>query len=241
MPRGPFATPSAREIVTRTHVLRITVRPTPTPTPRPLPVTIIPPRATPRNARIVARSLQGRAGASASLRDALRPPFARSRATAARPVWDIAAGNGVSGAREAGNGAPAGSASGSGSQGNGTGVGPADEACGYVTFSDPHGSQFDPRTRGFFVDIRMSVHFADGSMQTTMLDYPWYYTSEAANPWSDRNAKDPNFPTRFQPPPSQKFASEPALVKYVADHSTPDGITMLQECPAPTPAVEGVP
>lgn len=72
-------------------------------------------------------------------------------------------------------------------------------------------------------------------MQTTILDYPWYYPSEAANPWSDQNVKDPDFPTRFQAPPPEKLAEEPALVKYVAKHSTPDGMTMLRDCPEPSP------
>ncbi len=86
----------------------------------------------------------------------------------------------------------------------------------------------------------MSVHFADGSAETMLLDYPWYYPSEAANPWSDRNAADPTFPTRFQPPPEQKAAGEPQLVKYVMEHSTPDGATLLSDCPTtpPTPATQ---
>lgn len=78
----------------------------------------------------------------------------------------------------------------------------------------------------------MSVHFADGSAQSVMLDYPWYYPSEAANPWSDQNLKDPNFPTRFQPPPADRVSGEPPLVQYVAQHSTPDGMTLLRDCPA---------
>jgi hypothetical protein len=107
-----------------------------------------------------------------------------------------------------------------------------------VTFSDPHGSQFDAKTHGFWVDIRMAVHFADGSAQSMILDYPWYYPNEAANPWSDQNLKDPNFPTRFQPPPAAKLGDEPPLVQYVVTHSTRDGMTLLQECPQPsaTPA-----
>jgi len=77
----------------------------------------------------------------------------------------------------------------------------------------------------------MSVHFADGSSHSVMLDYPWYYASEAANPWSDQNLKDPSFPTRFQPPPADKASSEPPLVQYVVTHSTRDGMTMLADCP----------
>ncbi len=135
----------------------------------------------------------------------------------------------------AGNGAAAGAGNGSGMHGNGNDAASGDEPCGFVTFSDPHGSQFDPRTRGFWVDIRMSVHFAGGAAQSMILDYPWYYPSEAANPWSDRNLTDPDFPMRFQPPPAEKIAGEPTLVKYVMERSTPDGMTMLRDCPTPTP------
>jgi hypothetical protein len=138
-----------------------------------------------------------------------------------------------------GNGNGAGTGAGTGTQGAGTGAASGAPPCGYVTFSDPHGSHYDPHTRGFWVDIRMSVHFADGSAQAMILDYPWYYSSEAANPWSSRNVNDPNFPTRFQPPPSEKLAGEPELVKYVMDRSTPDGATILRDCPEPssTPAL----
>ena len=79
----------------------------------------------------------------------------------------------------------------------------------------------------------MSVHFANGTLQSMILDYPWYYPSEAANPWSDENVKDPNFPTRFQPPPSSKAQTEPLLVQYVATHSSSDGMTLLRECAQP--------
>jgi hypothetical protein len=84
----------------------------------------------------------------------------------------------------------------------------------------------------------MSVHFADGTSQSMILDYPWYYPSEAANPWSDQNLKDPNFPTRFQPPPADRIDGEPPLVQYVVTHSTADGLTLLRYCPEPpsTPA-----
>ncbi len=72
-----------------------------------------------------------------------------------------------------------------------------------------------------------------------ILDYPWYYPNEAANPWSDQNLKDPNFPTRFQPPPAGKIAGEPPLVKYVMERSTPEGMTLLRDCPTPAPSGSG--
>jgi hypothetical protein len=157
-----------------------------------------------------------------------------------RPIWDLTTSGKPAGPTSAGSGTTAGSGTGAGTQGAGSGTPVGAPPCGFVEFSDPHGSHYDSATRGFWVDIRMSVHFADGSSQSTILDYPWYYASEAENPWSDRNLRDPNFPTRFQAPPMDKVADEPQLVRYVMQHSTFDGATLLNDCPqAPaTPAAQ---
>ena len=155
------------------------------------------------------------------------PAHARAQRTVAavaytgRPVWETGSGHAV--ATVAGDAA---GLQGDGTQSNGEDTIASDEPCGFVEFSDPHGSRFDRRTGGFYVDIRMSVHFADGSRQSLILDYPWYYASENANPWSAHNVRDSNFPTRFQPPPSEKRAAEPQLLQYVAQHSTSDGMTL---------------
>ncbi len=181
---------------------------------------------------MLAKSVEGRAGA--------RGAAARTKAPAqrygAKPVWDVGAGSGTGQLAGAQTGSATGSGSGSGTTGGGSGAAAGSEPCGFVEFSDPHGSAFDARSRGFYVDIRMQVHFADGTSQSLVLDYPWYYSSEAANPWSDRNLRDPNFPTRFQPPPQSKLGNEPELVRYVIDHSTVDGMTLLKDCPSPTPS-----
>jgi hypothetical protein len=181
---------------------------------------------------------EARAGASPAFHRAIPVQHAALRSAASRPVWDVAASGTALSATTAGSGTSGGAGTGSGSQGAGSGAASGTPPCGYVTFSDPHGSHFDSRTHGFYVDIRMSVHFADGSVQSMLLDYPWYYSSEAENPWSDRNLRDPNFPTRFQPPPTEKATGEPQLVRYVMEHSTPNGSTLLDDCPAapPTPA-----
>jgi hypothetical protein len=214
-------------------MLRIGARPSPTPAPHRVVSRI---RAlTPIRAHVLAsvpaaRGTQRTRTASGAA--APKPPaFSNSK-----PIWDVAAAGSRSGAgtSQSGNAAGAGGTSGESASGNGAAAG--NEPCGYVDFSDPHGSHFDSQTRGFWVDIRMTVHFADGSSQSTILDYPWYYPSEAANPWSQANLRDPNFLPRFQPPPAAKTAGEPPLVQYVIAHSTPDGLTLLNDCPSATPA-----
>jgi hypothetical protein len=230
VPQRLAVRPAQPEVVTRVAIVRIAKRAVATPHPRIVRIVYRPPAHLTAH-RAAARIRSGSHTANGSQRPPAKAPPHRSLQS--KPIWDVGKGIAVSanraGARAAGGGAGA-----DGRSGNNAAAG--DEPCGFVTFSDPHGSQFDPRTRGFRVDIRMSVHFADGSMQSMILDYPWYYASEAANPWSDANLKDPSFPTRLQTPPPEKLDGEPELVKYVIGHSTPDGMTLLKECPtAPQP------
>jgi hypothetical protein len=226
-------TNSPPEIVAHARMLRIATRPSATPAPhRAVRHVLV---LTPLPRRVLARVPAARGAQhkrTAPGAAAPKPPaFSNSK-----PIWDVAAAGTSAGAGvgQSGNAGGAGGTAGESTSGDGSAAG--DEPCGYVDFSDPHGSHFDPQTRGFWVDIRMTVHFADGSSQATILDYPWYYPSEAANPWSQANLRDPNFLPRFQPPPAAKAAGEPPLVQYVIAHSTPDGLTLLKDCPAATPA-----
>jgi hypothetical protein len=232
IPPAASQSPPEREIVQpRTLFVRIRPRPTPSPPPR---VVAVAPAVTPAPARLRSTGREGRAKAARSRPAAPRPLVLRTQPSGSKPVWGDIARSGA-GALASQSGVSAGSGEGAGKAGEESGAAGGSEPCGLVEFSDPHGSQYDPRTRGFYVDIRMSVHFADGSAQSLILDYPWYYESEAANPWSDRNLKDPSFPTRFQPPPAAKAANEPELVRYVMDHSTADGMTLLKDCPTAAP------
>ncbi len=223
--------------MTRARIIVITRRPSPPPTP--VPVRIPSHRVAPAIVRIRARAAVGRRGTAISMRLTNSVAQRTSRASNSKPLWDVRNAADPAASLTGGGTAAAGAGSGSGEQGNGSGAASGDEPCGFVTFSDPHGSQFDTRTGGFWVDIRMSVHFSGGTSQSMILDYPWYYPNEAANPWSDQNLKDPNFPTRFQPPPAGKIAGEPPLVKYVMERSTADGMTLLRDCPTPAPAGSG--
>jgi len=235
IPRGPATAPPQREIVTRAQVLRVVI-PAVKPAPRPQPTVALSrvPTPPPNRVRKLANALAGRAGSRHDPAARLRQ--APAQRYGAKPVWDVGGRSTTGQLAAAQTGSAIGSGSGSGTQGTGSGATTGAEPCGFVEFSDPHGSSFDARTRGFYVDIRMRVHFADGTSQSLVLDYPWYYASEAANPWSDQNQRDPNFPTRFQPPPQSKLGNEPELVRYVIDHSTADGMTLLHDCPSPTPS-----
>lgn len=239
IPPGLAHPPASDEVVTHVAILRVAIRKVPTPAPSRQPTSLAKQRKV--VAVVNAGARRSRLPNRAVVRVASRPSTARARpvqSPASKPVWDAASASTNAGARLASAGGNGNASDGAGSAGNGAGATGAEQPCGFVTFSDPHGSAYDVRTRGFWVDIRMSVRFADGTSQSLILDYPWYYASEAANPWSDRNLKDPDFPTRFQAPPPEKLASEPALVQYVMHHSTPEGLTLLGDCPTASPANE---
>ncbi|HEY6326933.1 MAG TPA: hypothetical protein VIW73_10530 [Candidatus Cybelea sp.] len=216
--------PPSAEVVTRAQIVHVAIRSVATPTPRPVRVAeqVRPIAAAPAPRRAAARRAQPRR-------------IVKLAPAQGRPIWDAAGGGNSHGiVASAGTGTNASAGAGGDAAAPASDIGP----CGFVTFSDPRGSQYDSRTHGFWVDIRMAVRFSDGSKQSMILDYPWYYPSEAANPWSDANLRDPNFPTRFQQPPLGKAADEPPLVHYVMAHSTADGLTLLRDCPAPSPAAE---
>ena len=143
--------------------------------------------------RASARLAPGRSGGSAAAARPVVLHVALRTARSARPVWDRADGRALTTLPLNGNGTSAASGNGAGTQGNGNGAANGGQPCGFVTFSDPHGSQFDRHTHGFWVDIRMSVQLADGSRRSLILDYPWYYPSEAANPWSMRISRIQTF------------------------------------------------
>jgi hypothetical protein len=233
VPRMPGTQTPGYEVVSRAQIARVAIRPAPTARPRTQRAAVktnVMHLVPHRHVRTIGRAMEGRAGGRTG-RPARRVALAAQYGS--KPVWDVpGSGSGTAQLATAANG----SGNGQGSQGNGNDAASATEPCGFVTFSDPHGSQYDARTRGFNVDIRMSVHFADGSSQSLILDYPWYYASEAVNPWSAQNLRESDFPTRFQPPPPGKIDEEPALVRYVADHSTADGMTLLKDCPTSAPS-----
>ncbi|MHB8178859.1 MAG: hypothetical protein ACYDA5_07915 [Vulcanimicrobiaceae bacterium] len=211
--------------------------PTPTPQPQPTPVAIvhtrvIAPVATP----VPVHQTPGKAAHAERIhhQGAARPK--PPHLTPATPIPQVVPTGGQGAG--AGHAAGAGSLGHGGSQGTGSGAsgtgsgGGGQQPCGYVVFINRNGlSLYDKQTGGFFVNIKMEVHFPDGRMAAVNLDYPWYYPNQAENPWSRQNLDNPDFPVTFQSPPPGKRSGQPPLVQYVMAHSTAHGFTLLRQCP----------
>ncbi|MDQ2681318.1 MAG: hypothetical protein M3Y21_09945 [Candidatus Eremiobacteraeota bacterium] len=230
--------PTPPEKVTIARLVRIEHRPTPAPrpTPKPTPPPIVhihpvffsTPRPVPKIVNPAPKKALRTEGAAAPT-----VRIHRSKHSVSVPVWDR---GGAIGAGHAGHGTGGGSTgtggNGEGGVGNGNGGPPAaNEPCGFVEFININTPKYDKRTGGFYQDIRMVVNFPDGSNQAVNLDYQFYWPSEAAFPFSDRNIGSGD-PIPMQLPPADKAVGEPPLVQYVLKHTTPDGLTLLKDCPA---------
>ncbi len=224
------------------HVVTIEHRPKPTPRP---------PTVHPRHTTVIAPAHVAVAtpGHSAPHRRVARraqaPPRVRTLHHARpNPVRIVMGGQGAgakTGKAPVGGAGAGGAGTGQGDTGSGSGAAASDEPCGYVEFVDIGGLfAIDKQRGGLLINIRMIVHFPDGHTEDVALDYPWYYPDQAANPWSDQNVKNQDFPVTFQWPPATKASGEPPLVKYVMQHTTRAGYTKLKDCPG-EPSVSASP
>ena len=122
-------------------------------------------------------------------------------------------------------------AAGSGSDAGGASAGlvNADEPCGEVDFIAYDAPKF--RGKMTYEKIKATVHFPDGRVAGAEFPYPWVYASDADDPWSQRNIRNQHFITRAQlPPPGTNEDLYPDVIRYVLDHTRPDGTTVLREC-----------
>lgn len=231
------------------QLLRISIVHKASPTPRPTPTPVVHIKmqviATPRHVAVVTTpspapaAPKARAGLAKSIAHTIyHSPHVEHVAIAKHH----AGGSGL-GARGAGRGVvgTSGNGTGAGGVGNGTGTGghgtgtggyaAADEPCGFVEFVNIEDAHYDRSTGGFYQKIRMMVHYGDGHVAGTVLDWNWYWPSEAAFPWSDQNIHNQDFPVPFQFPPADKVAGEPPEVQYVIAHTSANGVsTILKDC-----------
>lgn len=229
--------PTAREVVLPVQVVferPVRAVPRPTPRPRPQAAVVRTPPAPAARPRTVARApVAHRAPA------VVVPPRAPAVvAVAAGPVetnapaaigtdpgTDAGTSAGITGGEAAGTGASAG---GSGAADEGATV---DRPCGSVEFV-PVAPARRVRDTAYEM-IRAIVHYRDGREATGTFPYPWVYPDgERSDPWSQVNLLFARHaPVAAQlPPPGSDPAGFPPLIRFVLDHTTPQGRTVLESC-----------
>ena len=228
---APVETITIAKIVKIEHRPKPTPKPTPRPTPTPQPVVhtkviaethtptpVINPGSPSQNHHI--RRI-------ASARPLVHTRY-HSKPVAHIPVGGHGAGTSRTATANTGGIGPGGNGTGVSGSGNGTGGAPAaHEPCGFVEFIPTDQPHIDSGTGRVWENVEVRVHFPDGTTQTQVLDYPFYYAAISQDPFADRSVSDPT----FQFPPSGQRAGEPELVQYVMAHSTGDGVTRLKDCP----------
>jgi len=224
-----------------------TPRPTPVPTPIPTPVPTPPPRlvrATP--APVAQRAAPRRSappGGAQPLPSALPSLTFPTVAVVASPVPAASAaaaagapGVGTGSGTGSGSGAGTGTGAGNGTGGTGNGQVNADVPCGFVEFIPESDVRIDRGTA--YERIRATVHFRDGHTESAVFPYEWVYPNgEQTDPWSATNTRlHANDPVRAQlPPPGSDLRRLTPLIRYIIDHTTPNGRTLLEECPSSRP------
>jgi len=210
---------------------RPTARPTPVPTSAPVPViraTLAPvERAAPR-AEVHAGGVS--AAAPRALRPVVHHAITLPKAAGASGVAR-APGSGDGAGSGSGTGDDTGSGAGNGGGGTGTGAITADAPCGYVEFLPDD----KPRIVGnvSYETVRATVHYPDGHTNSDDFPYPWVYTDYMeTDPWSPMNVRRTDLVAFAQlPPPGADTGRYSGLIRYILDHTNPNGSTVLQPCP----------
>jgi hypothetical protein len=229
---------------------RPTPRPTPQPTPRPTPkppppppIVYVPPRATvapvPQIAAAKAAGIRAPVHGGAASKPIhhfknfdVYQQLAKSGLGHAAGVSGGGTGTGVGPA--AGGGAN-GTGAGNGETGTGAGAVNANTPCGEVLFNVRGAPEYH---NGAATErITATVQFPDGHTETDTFPYTWtYHDGERDDPWSSTNLPNHNLSVRLIfPPPGTDTASFPPLIKYILEHSRPNGTTVLEDCPNQTP------
>lgn len=224
------ATKAPIERLTIAKIVRITHRapPTPKPTPKPIVHTkvIAQTHVQPRVVNQGAPAAQQRVHRIASARPTIHTRY-HSKPTVHAPTGGHGLGTSKTAKPVTGGVGPGGVGTGESGTGEGTGGAPAaHEPCGAVYFSPSGTPTRDARTGRIWEYVTLIVHFPDGSQQSVDLDYPFYYSSEADDPFLHQELD-----ATFQFPPPNQAANEPPLVQYVIQHTRAGGYTTLRDCP----------
>ncbi len=230
----PAAAPPERIVASTVVLERAAPTPSPTPRPRPTPPPAPVVHVTPAPAeRAAPAALHHAGGVSAAAPRAEHPivhrAVTRPKATGTSGVA-LAPGRGTGAGSGSGTGDDAGSGAGDGSGGDGMGAVNADVPCGDVDFVPDD----KPRIVGdvSYETIRATVHYPDGHQDSDDFPYPWVYADYMdADPWSPLNVRKTTTIAAQLPPPGSDTHRYPELIRYILDHTTPAGWTILQPCP----------
>jgi hypothetical protein len=224
--------PAPAEKITIAKLVRIEHRATPAPSPVPTPTPFVQTH-TPAPTHVRPRIVNpGKPAEKQRVkRIASAHPLVRTRHHSKPSVHVPVGGHGAGTSKKAvaltGSLGPGGTGTGTSGNANGAGGAPEGiEPCGYVEFYETADPTIDPSTGQVWEHLMISVHFPGGAQQTQPLDYPFYYASRDQDPFMQNTRV-----ATFQFPPPAQRADEPALVQYVMQHTTPDGLTKLKDCP----------
>lgn len=217
-------------------------RPTPTPTPKPTPppiVHLVHPTLAPVPQIAAAKAPEPKATSHGGAKAAPAHHFhfkvykRIKTSPAGKAVGITGTGTGISaGSGTGGDNGTTGT--GNGTAGTGNGAVNANTPCGEVDFV-PTGAPDYSRKNGSAAErIRATVRFPDGHQESDMFPYQWVYQNgEQDDPWSNTNLKrQVEIPLIF-PPPGSDTSAYPPIIKYILDHTRPDGTTVLSDCPKP--------
>lgn len=220
------------ERITIAKMVRIIHRAPPTPKPTPKPIVhakvVAETHVQPRIVSPAAPAQHQQVHRVASARPTIHTRY-HSKPAVHVPTGGHGLGTSKSAKAVTGGVGPGGTGTGESGAGAGAGGAPAaHEPCGYVDFAPNVKPTVDQKTGRIWEYVAIIVHFPDGSQQSVDLDYPFFYNSEADDPFMPGHG---NIPATFQFPPANQAATEPALVQYVIAHTSPDGFTTLHDCP----------
>ncbi len=219
------------ERITLARIMRIEHRVTPTPKPTPKPIVhakvVAQTNVQPHKISPAAPAEKQPVKRVSSARPLIRTKH-HSKPVQHVPMGGHGAGTSKVAKAETGSVGTGGTGTGESGSGQGSGGAPAaHEPCGEVDFA-PNDNPKTDRTGRIWEYVALIVHFPDGSQQSVDLDYPFFYNSEAEDPFLKGHD---NIPATFQFPPPNQAANEPPLVQYVIQHTTADGYTLLHDCP----------
>ncbi|MGH7660433.1 MAG: hypothetical protein ACRENA_05905 [Vulcanimicrobiaceae bacterium] len=109
-----------------------------------------------------------------------------------------------------------------------------DVPCGSPVFYGMH-AEYNPKDGSFNDTIRVILDTVNGLRLWGDFGYPWYYASEASDPFSRHSKISFDMPVRAQlPPPGFDVSKESSAVQLTLKYTLQNGSTEFKPCPQAT-------